>query len=326
MTIALRSIEAVLASSHAVTLLVDEDYRELITLCFPDHADVLFYPRRALSNAGALARLSQYVGFMRQLRSNRYDVLLDMDGTVVSARLTRVARATRKIGPSFAKRLAIYSEVLTVRREIQHCFDDYEQLVNQIDVKIESDCYFQIPAAPDTGVAAKLGVDASAKLVCIHPSATKDYKQWSQAGFCELSQQLLADGWQVVIVGAGEGEKARVEAIMSATSGAAINAHNQLTLLELVELLQQASLFIGNDSGPMHYASAGGVYVCAIFGPTELVRWQPKVETASIIRGLKPCDPTCQPEDCKLSYQCMSSLPVDHVMESISKLKLPSHA
>ena len=326
MTIALQSISAVLQSDHEVTLLVDEDYKDLVSLCFPQQTDVLFYPRRTLSRSGSLSRFMQYIGFLRGLRATHYDTLLDMDGTVVSARLTRVARARRKIGPSFAKRLGIYTEVLDIRREVQHCFDDYQQLVGEIDVIVEDGSYFLIPAAPRTDILEKLKIRPDRKIVCIHPSATKDYKQWSIQGFCELSSSLLNAGWQVVVVGAGAGEKDRVDAIMAATEGKAINAHDQLSLLELVELFQQASLFIGNDSGPMHYASASGVYVCAIFGPTELVRWQPKIASAAIIQGLQACDPTCQPEDCKLAYQCMKSLSVGRVLETIADLKLATDA
>lgn len=38
---------------------------------------------------------------------------------------------------------------------------------------------------------------------------------------------------------------------------------------ELVALLRQPSILIGNDTGPMHFSAAIGNRVLAIFGPTS---------------------------------------------------------
>jgi len=56
---------------------------------------------------------------------------------------------------------------------------------------------------------------------------------------------------------------------------------------EMIELARQPSVFIGNDSGPMHLSAAVGNRVLAIFGPTSPARfgpWPPgSPRTASIV-------------------------------------------
>jgi heptosyltransferase-1 len=56
---------------------------------------------------------------------------------------------------------------------------------------------------------------------------------------------------------------------------------------EMIELARQPSVFIGNDSGPMHLSAAVGNRVLAIFGPTSPERfgpWPPESpRTASIV-------------------------------------------
>lgn len=56
---------------------------------------------------------------------------------------------------------------------------------------------------------------------------------------------------------------------------------------EMIELARQPSVFIGNDSGPMHLSAAVGNHVLAIFGPTLPERfgpWPPtSPRTASIV-------------------------------------------
>lgn len=44
---------------------------------------------------------------------------------------------------------------------------------------------------------------------------------------------------------------------------------------EMIELVRQPSVFIGNDSGPMHLSAAFGNRVVAIFGPTSPKRFGP---------------------------------------------------
>lgn len=56
---------------------------------------------------------------------------------------------------------------------------------------------------------------------------------------------------------------------------------------EMIELARQPSVFIGNDSGPMHLSAAVGNRVLAIFGPTSPARfgpWPPgSPRTASVV-------------------------------------------
>lgn len=56
---------------------------------------------------------------------------------------------------------------------------------------------------------------------------------------------------------------------------------------EMIELARQPSVFIGNDSGPMHLSAAVGNRVLAIFGPTSPARfgpWPPDSErTCSVV-------------------------------------------
>lgn len=47
------------------------------------------------------------------------------------------------------------------------------------------------------------------------------------------------------------------------------------SLEEMIALVRQPSVFVGNDSGPMHLSAASGNHVLAIFGPTSARRFGP---------------------------------------------------
>ena len=52
-----------------------------------------------------------------------------------------------------------------------------------------------------------------------------------------------------------------------------ITLAGKVSLAELAEITKQACLFIGLDTGVTHLASATGVSVVALFGPTNPVKW-----------------------------------------------------
>lgn len=326
LVISMRSIKAVLEQCDDVTLLVDDSFLDLVRVAFGPDPRIVVYPRRAVAEGGAVARLSGYFRFMRMLRAVRYDCALDIDGTVVSARVMRMCRAERKVGPTFAKRLDIYNEHIEVVRETQHCFEDFALMVEAIGVHLESRNYMDLPTVDPALFADQLqdmpddvasAIDSGSPIACIHPCATKDYKQWDIEKFAGLVDRLQDKGYKVVIIGAGAGERLRVDKLLSTVASQPVDAHGRLSLVQVVYLLQRASVFIGNDSGPMHLAAVCRIPVLALFGPTELHRWRPRSDAVLIIKGEQPCSPECRPEACLNAYRCMRSLTISQVDASL---------
>lgn len=321
MVISMQAIHAILSDKHfdSITLLVDESFEALARLVFGQACDYIVYPRGALARGNVVARLTTYSRFIRELRSVYYQCALDIDGSVVSGRVTSFARAHRKVGPGFAKRPRAYGTLVPVMREEHHCFHDFVLMARSINVPVSSDNYLEIPRIE----GAKHPVDAlirQPKIACIHPCATKDYKQWDIRKFASLADELAHRGWCVIIVGAGASEMSRIETLLGAMETSPVNAHGALNLLELVYLLQRSDVFIGNDSGPMHLAAATGIPVIALFGPTELKRWRPKAKDVHILKGPLPCAPGCQTEACLADYQCLTSLTVEQVVSETNRL------
>jgi len=84
----------------------------------------------------------------------------------------------------------------------------------------------------------------------------------------------------------------------------------------LAALLKRAALFVGNDSGAMHIATAVGTPVVALFGPSNPAEWGPRGGPAEVIyKGLdcRICfHPTCQ----RGEQNCMKLITVDEVMNA----------
>ena len=127
---------------------------------------------------------------------------------------------------------------------------------------------YVVPSPPSSALAARLaesGIAPDARLAGVHPGAAWATKRWLPERFAELCRRLKSEGLTPVLIG-GPGDAA-LGAEIARASGAA-NLVGRTDLEELKSLMGRLSLFVTNDSGPMHLAAAAGVPVVAIFGAT----------------------------------------------------------
>ena len=107
------------------------------------------------------------------------------------------------------------------------------------------------------------------KLVGIHAASAWPTKCWPMEYFVELITKLQTQlGVQAVLVGGGKKDADLGEKICQLSQGHAANLCGKTSLADLMALMKHFSLFITNDSGPMHIATAFDVPTLAIFGPT----------------------------------------------------------
>jgi heptosyltransferase-2 len=78
-------------------------------------------------------------------------------------------------------------------------------------------------------------------------------------------------------------------------------------------------LFLTNDSGAMHIASALGTPTVSIFGATNHLTTGPTGPDARVVRENVSCSP-CQLRECPIDHRCMTGVPVARVVEAASEL------
>jgi heptosyltransferase-2 len=74
-------------------------------------------------------------------------------------------------------------------------------------------------------------------------------------------------------------------------------------------------LFLTNDSGSMHIASALGVPTVIVFGPTDEYATGPAGHLNAIVRSAVECAP-CHLRECPIDHRCMTRVPADRVVEA----------
>lgn len=81
-------------------------------------------------------------------------------------------------------------------------------------------------------------------------------------------------------------------------------------------LISICSLFLTNDSGPMHIADSLGVPLVALFGSTDPVRTGPYRQPSHVLREVVPCAP-CFKRVCPIDFPCMKGLTVERVYGAV---------
>lgn len=113
--------------------------------------------------------------------------------------------------------------------------------------------------------------------VAIHCGSGSARKNWPLERFREVAEQVCADGHEVLWP-AGPVES------MSTTPGGTGRCV-RLPLIDLLRLLQNCRLYVGNDSGVTHLAAAAGCPTLALFGPSDPRVWAPRGPNVRIVRS-----------------------------------------
>jgi len=151
----------------------------------------------------------------------------------------------------------------------------------------------------------------------VFPGGARSTRHWPTENYIEVARYLRSLGMGVCVVG-GHKEFADGERIHDGNEFV-FNLAGKLGLLELEALLKQATIYIGNDSGPSHLAAAVGVPCVVIFGPGDSERCCPRGKnTVRMVRHAVDCAP-CYLEYCS-HHTCMQSLQFDAVKEKIDEI------
>jgi ADP-heptose:LPS heptosyltransferase len=116
-------------------------------------------------------------------------------------------------------------------------------------------------------------------LVALHPGSRQPRMRWNIKGFARVADTLIRENGVKVVMIQGPGEDALIGDILSMMQEKAPATPPEMTITELISLLNRCSLFIGNSTGPMHLAAGVKVPVVALFGNTRFMdsseKWAP---------------------------------------------------
>ena len=167
---------------------------------------------------------------------------------------------------------------------------------------------------------SEAGIKQGDSLVAIAPGSVWGTKKWPAENYAALADSLMDNkNVKVVILGAPEDREDGAK-IARLCKDELIDLTGKTSLKELVAAIDRCRLLIGNDSAPGHIATARGIPVVSIFGPTvPAFGYTPYGEKVTIVEKDMPCRPCHHhgPAECpEKHFRCMTEITADEVLKA----------
>ncbi len=254
------------------------------------------------------------------LRRSGFDCAILLQNAFEAALLAWLARIPRRIGYSRDGRGFLLTDAIPLPRTGEtplHQRFYYLEMLRRAGIldAIPEDNAVRLEGAAPVPGEAWVGVSPGA--------AYGGAKRWPAERFAEAAAELAARlEAGVALFGSGE-ERALCERVEALIGGRArvVNHAGRTSLREFIDLAAACRVFLTNDSGAMHIASALGVPTVAIFGATDDVATGPAGERWRIVREPVECSP-CLLRECPIDHRCMTRVEPGRVArEALELLK-----
>jgi len=313
--------------SAMIDWVVEEDASGIVE-SHPEIDRLIIFPRKSWLKR--FIKKGEYIGvgkevtkFLKELKSRRYDIVVDLQGLLKSGILTFLANGKRKIALNGGREgsLIFTNEKVAIPDPDLHALDKYLCIARYLGVT-KPVWNGQIPIYDtDKGhVDYLLGeIGNNSTLVAVTPIAKWESKLWELHRFASLADTIKEELGAGVVFTGSEGDKAAIEDIRSGMKTRALNLAGKTTLKELAYLYQKCAAVICTDTGPMHVAAAmGSPVVVALFGPTSPLRTGPYGAKHRVIRAGLECSP-CFKKRCD-DMSCMKKITVEMVFEAVREV------
>lgn len=254
-----------------------------------------------------------------QIQQEAYDVVIDAQGLLKSAAITRLARGTKWGFDSASAREPWSAKVLdrpvTVSWQL-HAIERYRTLfAAALGYTLQSD-------GLDYGLAAHRVQTEGATRVLLCHGTTWENKHWPEEYWRELAERLVARGWLVDLPHGNETELARAQRLAAGLTNATVLPSMSLMQM-LAHMLQRVDVNVAGDTGLAHLAAAAGLPGVTLFGPTDPYYSGVLANNTQNLGANFPCAP-CMSRQCQYKREadtlwppCMKTLSPEHVEQAL---------
>ena len=260
---------------------------------------------------------------VRELRAGKYDAALDFQGLIKSAVVAKLSGAKQRWG--FAGRALrepasriLLTDAVRIPKQTHIVKKNLLLARRALGIDISKTPRFPIAVDQDdqkeaSSIISRLG----ARFAILNPGGGWPTKLWDASNYGRLADLIWERLHMPSVIVTGPNEAVLADKAMGGNkTGKLITA--EPSLKGFYALAQQASVYIGGDTGPTHIAIAAGAPVVGIFGPTEWWR-NGSIEPSDICieRNDIGCRVDCHRRSCS-NWICMD-ISVETVFDAVAK-------
>ena len=268
--------------------------------------------------------LPSKLGAARALRMEKFDCAILFQNAFEAAAIARLAGIPRRIGYARDGRAALLTDPIPVPKPgdiASHQHSYYLELLRRARLideipKVDAIRLEGKEAAAHAGKNRLAERGIILPVIGVSPGAAYgNAKRWLPERFAQAALEVAGPcGGSVAVFGsASEKKLCQLVADMIERGGVRTsNLAGDTALHEFIEMAAACRVFLTNDSGAMHIASAVGVPTVAVFGPTDDSATGPTGPLARVVREPVECSP-CLLRECPIDHRCMTRVTAQQV-------------
>ena len=269
-----------------------------------------------------------YLVFIQKLRHNPFDLIIEARGDIRELLLLVFPlKARYKLSYAVGGGAFVLTHVVP-HPHVNHRVDYHLDMVKYLGGKADRNHLeweiFQSPEEKSRiqSILDKEGIRTP--FWCAHPGSRLPLKRWMNdryaAAFDQISEKIQRP---LVLLGAYS-EVVELEKIADRLKHRPHILSGIINLRDVSGILRRSSLFVCNDSAPMHIAAAAKTPTVAIFGPSKSAQTGPCSPLSSVVEKACACRDRCDEQTCtdKTYHYCMKSISVKDVVAAALDLWL----
>ena len=265
-----------------------------------------------------------FLPFRRELQSESYDAVLDLQGLFKSAAIAFFAKSNIKLGICNMREMSDkISKPVIGDNAAGHIVERYLDTARALGCKVEN-VTFPLEIPPNeikraNTITEHCGLRKGNSYAVLSVGANWANKRWKVENFAALADWLYDFNIVPVIVGNGAVDVQRAAEIESLMEIPPINLVNQTNLPQLAHVIKNSCVVIGGDTGNVHLAAGLKVPAVMLMGPTDANRNGAYGQRENTIEVDRPCK-GCWKRACPQNLDCLEKISVAQVQEKISAI------
>lgn len=243
-----------------------------------------------------LKSIGSYMRMVRQIRRGRYGAALVLDRSPLLNLLPALADVPIRAGlDSDGRGIGLTHPIPCPGNSVRHEVEWYLDVVRALGLPTRREVALEFyPTDSEKErttilLSEAIGEDGESESGCVaihlgggsNPGMKLLSKRWQPGGWARIADWLAETYEPTILLLGGPGKEDRKaaeevkSALFPATLPYVVDMVGKLEWGEMAALIKRCNLFLGNDTGAMHLATAVSTPVVALFGPSDPARYGP---------------------------------------------------
>jgi len=234
-----------------ISILVKENSRANQLLLDDKHIDEIIILDRTKDNSGSHDGLSGFFKLSKEIKSKNFDKVFIFNSSLRYLLISKIAKI-KNISqyPLFRKKDNIVTSAKIFTENELNAIVSTEPKLNINQDRIDN---------------AKQNFSNEYKHVCLGISASGPTKRWDINNFIKLCSKINNKIPTKFYLAAGNNDKDLINQLIKSKIGSNCVSFENLKISEAMPIIKNCNLYIGNDTGWLHIASALGLKCLALF-------------------------------------------------------------